>query len=340
MERQKYLRTQKIHTRFFGLFKSWRWRALFGIALISLTALPLSLIIDVQKAQALPCVCTVFTNPSGNFNFSEGSDLELGFKFSASVDGYITGVRFYKQGSMGGTHVGRLWTSGGSPITSATFTSETASGWQEVSFSSPVEITANTTYVASVTMNDGNYTSTSNGFSSAITNGPLTAPSSASSGGNGVFSVNAGEFPASTFNATNYWIDVSFFDETAPQVSSVTPTDASTNVAPGEIVTATFDQSLNSSTITSSTFTVQDSDSNPVSGTVSYTASTKTASFKTPNGFTLGETYTATLEGGTIVNGAGLALASDYVWSFTITATEVCPCTLKARAGAGRIYDD
>ena len=75
--------------------------------------------------------------------------VELGVQFSSDVDGWITGVQFYKGPGNTGTHVGNLWTAGGTLLARATFTSESASGWQTVNFSSPVAITANTTYVAS-----------------------------------------------------------------------------------------------------------------------------------------------------------------------------------------------
>ena len=38
---------------------------------------------------------------------------------------------------------------------SATFTNETGTGWQEVTFSNPVPISANTTYVASYCLTGG-----------------------------------------------------------------------------------------------------------------------------------------------------------------------------------------
>ena len=51
-------------------------------------------------------------------------------------------------------------------------------------------------------------------FANAVTNGPLTAQSSAVAGGNGVFayggSATTGLFPNSTFNAANYYADVVF----------------------------------------------------------------------------------------------------------------------------------
>ena len=58
--------------------------------------------------------------------------IELGVKFESAVPGYITGIRFYKGAGNTGTHVGHLWTSTGTLLATATFTNETAAGWQQV----------------------------------------------------------------------------------------------------------------------------------------------------------------------------------------------------------------
>jgi hypothetical protein len=105
-------------------------------------------------------------------------------------------------------HLGRLWTASGTLLATATFTGETASGWQQVDLTPPVPLTAGATYIASYHTN-GFYSATSNYFTTALTNGSLTGPASAASGGNGVFSYGpGGSFPAGSFNATNYWVDV------------------------------------------------------------------------------------------------------------------------------------
>ena len=92
--------------------------------------------------------------PSENAN-SRGS-YEVGVKFTSSVAGTVTGVRFYKQTWMGGyLHVGHLWSSTGALLATATFTNESASGWQQVSFASPVAIQANTVYVISFSTGAG-----------------------------------------------------------------------------------------------------------------------------------------------------------------------------------------
>ena len=86
--------------------------------------------------------------------------MEVGVKFTSAKSGQITGIRFYKGSDNTGTHVGNLWSASGTLLASATFTNETASGWQQVNFATPVNITAGTTYIASYHTNTGNYADT------------------------------------------------------------------------------------------------------------------------------------------------------------------------------------
>jgi hypothetical protein len=135
---------------------------------------------------------------------ADTSAVNLGVQFQAASSGFITGVRFYKEADNTGTHIGSLWSSTGTLLASGTFSNETASGWQELDFSSPVAVTAGTTYVASYFTNTGHYALTSGGLSSAVTNGPLTALA-----GGGVYAYGSSNtFPTSTYNNNNYWVDV------------------------------------------------------------------------------------------------------------------------------------
>nr|WP_246728347.1 DUF4082 domain-containing protein [Microvirga terricola] len=138
---------------------------------------------------------------------NDSRSVELGVKFQSSVAGTISGIRFYKGAQNSGTHTGTLWSSTGTRLATVTFTGETASGWQTATFSNPVTITPGTTYVASYHAEGGRYSSTSNYFTTATTNGPLTA----SAPGNGVYAYGTSSvFPTSTYQATNYWVDVLF----------------------------------------------------------------------------------------------------------------------------------
>jgi hypothetical protein len=147
----------------------------------------------------------------GTATVNDPSAVELGVKFQVSTAGKILGVRFYKGPQNTGAHVGNLWTVGGGLLATANFTNETASGWQQVFFATPVTVAAGTTYVASYHTLTGFYSADGSYYASALTNGSLTAPSSASSGGNGVYAYgSASSLPVNTYNSTNYWVDVLF----------------------------------------------------------------------------------------------------------------------------------
>jgi hypothetical protein len=158
------------------------------------------------------------------------SSVELGVRFTPSVGGSITGVRFYKAAANIGAHVGSLWSSTGTLLASAAFAGETESGWQQVTFSAPVAVTAGTTYVAGYFAPDGHYSATSGGFGAAIENAPLTAPASGANG-NGVYAYGlSSAFPTSSFNATNYYVDV-LFAPTPPTGPPQAPTETFASAA-------------------------------------------------------------------------------------------------------------
>src|SRR5262249_56450421 len=85
----------------------------------------------------------------GTIDSGDPAAIEVGVKFRADSFGFVTGVRFYKASANTGTHIGHLWTATGQLLASATFTGETASGWQQVNFSHPVQINKATAYVRS-----------------------------------------------------------------------------------------------------------------------------------------------------------------------------------------------
>jgi hypothetical protein len=161
------------------------------------------------------------TQAPTTFAESEPS-VELGVKFRTDIPGFVTGVRFYKHPNNTGTHVGNLWSSSGQLLASAVFTNETASGWQQVQFSPPVPIQANTTYIASYFSPNGFYAFSSGFFATqGVDNGPVHLLSSPAAGGNGVFQYGpTSAFPTNTFNASNYWVDVVFSGSATPLGSS------------------------------------------------------------------------------------------------------------------------
>lgn len=135
---------------------------------------------------------------------SDHDAVELGVRFKASVSGQITAIRYYKGPENDGTHVATLFSSNGTKLATATFTGESDQGWQEVKLSTPVTVTAGSTYVAAYHAPEGEYSASLNYFGSSVSNGPLTAMG-------GVYKYGAaGSFPNQTYQASNYWVDVVF----------------------------------------------------------------------------------------------------------------------------------
>jgi len=178
------------------------------------------------------CPCSLWTTSNIPAVSDSGNNaaVEVGVKFQSAVAGSINGMRFYKDVNNTGTHTGHLWTSGGTLLASVTFTGESSSGWQTATFSSPISISASTLYIISYHTPSGRFSYTSNYFTSAWTNGPLTAPDSTSSGGNGVYTIGgSGSFPTSSASSPNFWVDVIFSPTGSPTLTPTrTPTPTAT----------------------------------------------------------------------------------------------------------------
>jgi hypothetical protein len=163
--------------------------------------------------QAQGCPCSIFSG-AGTPSIPSSVDtasVELGVRFRADVAGTITGVRFYKGSSNTGTHVGSLWTNTGTLLARATFSGESASGWQTVTFATPVAVTAGTTYVASYFAPNGRYSVNTGFFGSEYASPPLRALANGADGGNGTYAYGSSpSFPGNTWLASNYWVDVLF----------------------------------------------------------------------------------------------------------------------------------
>src|SRR5204862_3302443 len=75
----------------------------------------------------------------------------------------------------------------------------------------PVQIKADSIYIASYHTTSGRYTASAGGFATAVINGSLTALENVSAGGNGLYSYGPSPtLPKNSVNATNYWVDVLF----------------------------------------------------------------------------------------------------------------------------------
>ena len=154
------------------------------------------------------------------------SAVELGVKFRSDIDGTIAGIRFYKAAANTGVHIGNLWASDGMLLTTVIFSNETASGWQEALFDTPVAIASNTVYVASYHADNGHYSADLNYFlEQGVDNPPLHMLMNGVFGGNGVYAYGASSvFPNQSYNAANYWVDVIFQTATPITLTSIVMT--------------------------------------------------------------------------------------------------------------------
>jgi hypothetical protein len=280
--------------------------------------------------QACPCTIWPASAVPGTVNAGDGSSLELGVKFRTTVAGSITGVRFYKSPANTGTHTGSLWTASGTRLATGTFSGETASGWQQLNFATPISVKANTTYVASYFAPNGGYSYDGGYFADSDAGlAPLTGLKSGTDGGNGVFHYGStSAFPNSQSSGSNYWVDVvldtSAASTTPPTVTSTSPTSGATGTSITSPVSATFSAAVDTDNVT---FTVKDADGSTVPGSITYPSANK-VTFTPSTQLALHTTYTASVQASDVW---GNAMTDPVTWSFTTDSTPpavTCPCTL------------
>ena len=266
------------------------------------------------------------TATPGTVDSNDGGSVELGVKFTSDVNGYITGVKFYKAAGNTGTHVAHLWTSSGQLLATATFTSESASGWQQVNFATPVAVTAGTTYVASYFAPKGHFSLDRNYFATPKTSGPLHTVAGA-----GVYQYGSSSaFPGQTYQNSNYWVDVVLSstppaDTTAPTVTSTNPAAGATSVSTSASIAISFSEAMDASTISNSTVKLLDG-SSIITATVAFNSNTNSATITPSAPLSNSKTYTISVAG--VKDLAGNALAQNFSSTFTTVAADTTAPTI------------
>ncbi len=282
------------------------------------------------------CPCSLFGadyTPSTT-SVSDTTPYELGAKFQAAVAGWVTGVRFYKGSGNTGTHTGSLWTSTGTRLATGTFTNESATGWQTLNFATPVQISANTTYVVSYFDPAGHFAGDRALFDWPLNTPPLTAVKSDflnPGGTNGVVNVGAAGFPGQASDGSSYSVDVVFStsppEGLVPSVSSATPAAGSSSIPVSTHPSVTFNEAVVPSSVS---FSVKDPGGNTVAGAVAFDASNTVATFTPSAALAGGTTFTVTVSGAQ--DSAGHTMASPFTMSFTSSRSfnvgGQCPCTI------------
>ncbi|MBK8204784.1 MAG: DUF4082 domain-containing protein [Bdellovibrionales bacterium] len=107
---------------------------------------------EYQIADSTPNYLFTSQTPSSEYT-DGGTTYELGMQFEANFSGKITGMRYYRTSSEGGSHTGHLWDADQTLLATVNFSGETASGWQQATFSSPVNIVPDRLYMVSSNIN-------------------------------------------------------------------------------------------------------------------------------------------------------------------------------------------
>ncbi|MFD0856042.1 DUF4082 domain-containing protein, partial [Actinomadura adrarensis] len=264
---------------------------------------------------------------------SDTTPTELGVKFRAAEDGWITGVRFYKGEGNTGTHTGTLWDENGNQLATTTFVDETETGWQTAVFPRPVQVQAGTTYVASYFAPNGRYAADPAFFAlKEHSSPPLTGLRATDESGNGVYRSGYSAFPTSTFRGGNYYVDVTFVtveppDTMDPAVVEHAPFNGSTSVKTSVKPSITFNEPVQAGT---ATFTLR-AGAQTVPGTASLDDSRTVLTFTPSSALPHATEFTATVTGAS--DDAGNTMET-FDFSFTTAkappAPGTCPCSIWA----------
>ncbi len=102
--------------------------------------------------------------------------------------------------------------------------------------------------------------------------------------------------------------------------------NGATDVSVFSSISATFNESIDTTTVNTTTVELSDGGS-AIPGTVSYTVSSRTATLVPSSQLAYSTTYTVTVKGGSsgIKDLAGNAMVSDFVWSFTTSPPPSAP---------------
>ncbi|MDB4933371.1 MAG: hypothetical protein JWP87_343 [Labilithrix sp.] len=169
-----------------------------------------------DASDALPTSWTLLANASPvSPTDSVMTSVELGVRFTVSVPGDIVAIRFYRAVSNADGYVVHLWGATGVLLAASVVPSDVGKpiGWREQAIT-PAAVVPAGVYVASYFTKNGNPAFTAHGLANPLTSGPLTALANGSGGlGNGLFDYAPAPLttpPASSFDETNYFVDVRF----------------------------------------------------------------------------------------------------------------------------------
>jgi Domain of unknown function (DUF4082) len=179
------------------------------ISKIGRPATVLLMLLPPTAASAEPTL-TIFGNATPKTTVaSDAAAVTLGVKFRSAQPGKVSGIRFYRGATSHDGYAVKLFAANGLLLAAAKAWKDTCAVpcWEQVNFVRPVRIAASATYIAGYYTSNGRYAVDQYGLTNGYSTGPLTAPSSNTVGGNGVYIYSAG-FPNQTWENSNYYVDV------------------------------------------------------------------------------------------------------------------------------------
>ncbi|MGM1065346.1 DUF4082 domain-containing protein [Saccharothrix sp. Mg75] len=281
------------------------------------------------------CPCTIWDDFAvpGRPATDDPDPVELGAKVHFTGRGEVLGVRFYKGPGNTGTHTGSLWSAAGRRLATGTFTDETTTGWQSLTFAAPVAVEPNTTYVVSYFAPRGHYAIDETFFGNygrLIGHDQVWAVADTATTPNGLFRYGGG-MPDSGYHASNYWVDVVYRhgadgDYTRPVLDTRDPAPDSAGAPATGVLTLGFDEPIDPA---SPTITLSDDGRAVLHGTAALSDDRRTVTWTPDAPLAPGTRYTASA---VVADARGNALAVPATWSFTTAPGTACPCSLFSAA--------
>lgn len=151
--------------------------------------------------------------------------VELGIRFSPQSNGTVTALQYYQGTGSAGVKKATLWTAEGKVLAQVGFATSSRPGWRTIALDKPIALTAGKTYIASYNAPSGRYPVTERDLTRAKTVNGFSLKAGA-----GVYRYGkTGKVPTSTWQGSNYLVDVVFVPSKSsagkPQpTSTATPT--------------------------------------------------------------------------------------------------------------------
>ena len=262
-------------------------------------------IVGLQAAQAT----TQFSLMTPSFvpaDSHQNNPLELGVNLSTSSTQNITELKYYKFAASSALHTAHVWDASGNLLATQDFVNETASGWQTLTLTSPVLMSAGSSFTVSVLSTD--YYFPYDSFPAPVSGSPLTVLKS-------VYNyTSTAAFPQLTVGA-NYAVDLTV-ENPGPTTSSIIglPTASSIDVG----------TALSGSTLSGGT--------GSVAGSFSFTSPTTVLTAGT---HTVSITFTPTDQVNYLATSANISITVNALPSTTPSTTPSTPAAPTSLASTG-----